>query len=52
MLGTISLSQARARTGPRRLERLAAERRQREDAAALANVALGETPAGRRERET
>jgi NADH-quinone oxidoreductase subunit J len=52
MLGTISLSQARARTGTRRLERLAAERRQREDAAALANVALGETPAGRRERDT
>lgn len=49
-VGSISLGQARATTGLRRLERLALERRQREDAAALANAALEETPAGRRER--
>lgn len=47
---TISLGQARSRTGLRRLERLALERRQREDAAALANSALDETPAGRQGR--
>jgi NADH-quinone oxidoreductase subunit J len=40
----ISLSRARAHTGLRRLERLALERRQREDAAAVANAALDETP--------
>jgi NADH-quinone oxidoreductase subunit J len=47
-LGSISLSQARARTGLRRLEQLALERHQRDDAAALANAALERTPIAER----
>jgi hypothetical protein len=47
-LGSISLGSARSRTGLRRLEQLAQAGRQRTDAAALANAALDQVPAGRR----
>lgn len=56
-LGTISLGTGRARTGLRRLERLALERRhggevaEGGDAAALANAALDETPVARQGRD-
>lgn len=46
----IALSQARSRPAMQRLEQLARTRGQGTDAAALANAALEETPAARRER--
>jgi NADH-quinone oxidoreductase subunit J len=48
----ITLSQVQGAGRLRRLEQLALERRQREDAAAVANTALGETAVGQRERES
>jgi NADH-quinone oxidoreductase subunit J len=48
----ITLNQAQGAGRLRRLERLALERDQREDAAAVANAALSETAAGQRERES
>jgi NADH-quinone oxidoreductase subunit J len=50
-LGTISLGQARARTGLERLEALARARGGGDDPAALANAALEQTPALREGRE-